>query len=130
MPEYPGDTSTPVVMPALDPDDVWDYAEEWDPTTDPWLASGETLAAVAVAIYDSTGAATTKVKAGDGSTEVSTPAGNVTPPAPAISGDSTVTVWLYVDTAVAGEVYTISVTVRTSANRVKTKSFTVTIAET
>lgn len=117
-------------MPALDPDAVWDYREDWNPTTDPWLESGETIAEVSVAVYDRTGAVSAALGVGDGVAVVSTPSGNVTPAAPAISGGTIVVVWLYVLTAVSSEVYTISITVRTSSARTKTKSFLVAVLRT
>lgn len=122
MPTYAANSTTAPYLAPLDPDEVLSYEFDWQPSAadlpsgaTAWLESGDTIVA-------STWTVPAGLAAGDGSTVVTTEAGNVTPDAPTIIDSSTKTrVWLYVNGADPGE-YEIENTVRTANGIVGSRS--------
>lgn len=86
-----------------DPDAVLDYVVDWSPDTDPWLASGETIASHVV----------------DAEAGITVDSSTVS--------DGKVTVWLSGGTA--GQNYDVGVQITTSSNRTDERTMRIRVRE-
>lgn len=120
MATYAANTNTPPYLAPLDPDEVLQYDVDWSD----WLDTGDTIAASDWDVPAGIGI-------GDGSTVVTTPAGNVTPDAPVfnLSSNTKTRAYLYVESGTEDGTYTIENTVRSANGVVGSRSFKVVVGD-